>query len=435
MPSRSSIKVEIRGLAVGGAGVGQVYAQEGINQELLGITAFVPFTIPGERVSALVTQRKKRHIEAELEEIEHPSAARVDPPCQYFGRCGGCELQHISYEQQLAAKQQMILGALRAGQLPSAALDSLRPIVGSPPLGYRRRISLHLDRGGRLGFFRAGSRSVVPIEDCIVATAAVRDALAKLRAVAPQISGAISAVEIASDENGAVVVLRAPYEIGEREVDSLMGKVKKSLRNAVLVAAGRQRAAHGRDYLELLIDEQRAVALRLPAAAFSQVNWAVNLELSNYVANACGPFGSPPPLVHDLYAGAGNFALVLAKRGAHVIAVECDEQLAAFGTKNAALNNIARSVEYRRQSVEKFLDENKRSELNIVVADPPRSGLGAMVSALDCARRMVLISCSLPSLVRDLRQLGERGWSVEKIQPFDMFAQTSHVEVAAVCKR
>lgn len=431
--SSKSVKVDIRGLAVGGAGVGQVCGQDGLAQDLLGITAFVPFTIPGERVEALVTEQKKRHLDTELKVVEVASPARVEAECTYFGRCGGCELQHMNYQQQLEAKSSMILGALRAGRLPYAAMETLKPMIPSPPFGYRRRISLHLDRGGRIGFFRSGSRSIVPVSDCLVATDAVREMIPKLEEVGKDICGAVSAVEIASDDNGAVVVLRAPYELGDREVDSLMNKVKKQLPSVVFVAAGKQRASHGRDYLELLVDERRRTVLRMPAASFSQVNWAVNQELASYVAQAV--FSDDSKVVHDLYAGAGNFALVLAKRGANVVAVECDEQLAAFGAKNAGLNGVGERVVYHKLSVEKFLDEHRKSDLGVVVADPPRSGLGGLVSSLDNAKRIILISCSLPSFSRDLRTLTERGWTVNDIQPFDMFAQTSHVEIAAVCTR
>ncbi len=433
MASNKAVKVDIRGLAVGGAGVGQVCEQEGFNQDLLGITAFVPYTIPGERVEAWVTQRKKRHLDTELKQVETASPYRVEAPCEYFGRCGGCELQHISYPQQLEAKNSMILGALRAGRLPYAAMESLQPMIDSPPFAYRRRISLHLDRGGRIGFFRAGSRSIVPVSDCLVATDAIRETIPKLESVGKDICGAVSAVEIASDDHGAVVVLRAPYELGEREVESLMRTVKKSLPSVVCVAAGKQRAAHGRDYLELLIDEARRTTLRLPAASFSQVNWTVNKALASYVGAAV--VEGRPNLVHDLYAGAGNFALVLAKRGVNVVAVECDEQLAAFGAKNAGLNGVADKLSYKKLSVEKFLDEHRKAPLGVVVADPPRSGLGSLVGSLDCAEKLILISCSLPSFARDLRALTERGWTVREIQPFDMFAQTSHVEIAAICTR
>ena len=112
MSFRGEVQVNVRGLAVGGAGVGEVFQQSGTDSDLLGITAFVPYTIPGESVRARIVEKKQRHIETELVSINQSSDERVSPQCRYFGSCGGCELQHLVYPGQLGEKHEMIRGAL-----------------------------------------------------------------------------------------------------------------------------------------------------------------------------------------------------------------------------------------------------------------------------------------------------------------------------------
>ena len=166
---KETVELEIQDVAFGGAGV----ARHG------GKVFFVPFTAPGDRVRARVIREKKKFAEAELAELIEPSPHRVTPPCIYFGRCGGCAYQHISYEQQLALKQAQVEQTLRrVGRLESVPME---PIVGSSrTYGFRNRIRVHV-QGGQAGFFAHGSHELIPIARCEIAQPAVNAALHDLR--------------------------------------------------------------------------------------------------------------------------------------------------------------------------------------------------------------------------------------------------------------
>jgi 23S rRNA (uracil1939-C5)-methyltransferase len=141
--------------------------------------------------------------------------------------------------------------------------------------------------------------------------------------------------------------------------------------------------------------------------------------------------------VLDLYSGAGNFSLPFALSGRTVTAVEADKRLVSFGRQNAQRYRLERTLSFVESSVERYLKEAPQAvaAADLVVADPPRSGLGAVAGALTPCRQIALISCHLPSFVRDLRALTTAGFSPLFIQPFDMFAQTSYVEILCALRR
>jgi 23S rRNA (uracil1939-C5)-methyltransferase len=431
--SAIQVTVNIRNIAVGGAGVGEVIAQSDGSNNLLGITAFVPFTAVGERVVARVTEQKDRYLKADLIAIELPSAERAEPECKYFANCGGCELQHVSYRSQLKAKHEMIAGAMRAGKLSSAVVDTLKPIYPSQPYHYRRRITLHIDAGGRVGFYRQNSRSVVPLDSCTIASAGISALLENIQSFGRLVQGKISSVQLEEDTQGIVAVLQSPYDLGTVQVKEILEQAKPYFPSVTLLAAEKEAGGFGRQILELPLNEKNTFSLRIPAGYFSQINWQVNLALIERLLHFADI--GYESLTYDLYAGAGNFSLPLGRAGAQVIAVECDKRLAFFGRENVARHNLAKKIEFVEKSVEQFLSSKKsHDDVDLIVADPPRSGLGQLVSSLGFAKKFLFISCHLPSFVRDLKAFVDSGWQVEAIEPFDMFAQTSYVEILGVLK-
>jgi 23S rRNA (uracil1939-C5)-methyltransferase len=169
-PSLRIVDLKIRDIAFGGKGVGREN----------GKAVFVPFTIDGETVSAEIVREKKQFTEAELVDVREPSPDRVEPPCPYFGRCGGCAYQHINYEHQLAIKWRQVRDVLqRIGKFKDVPM---RPIIPSPePYEYRNRITVHA-QDGVVGFFRRDSNRLIDIERCPISRHEVNLALADLRA-------------------------------------------------------------------------------------------------------------------------------------------------------------------------------------------------------------------------------------------------------------
>jgi len=430
MPERE-VSVRIRNLAVGGAGVGEVFSSAA-DPTLMGITAFVPFTIPGEEVSALVEEQKRNYLKAKLEYLEQSSSDRVEPGCKYFGVCGGCELQHIDYERQLELKREMIRGALRAARLPSPVLEKVEQVVESIPYRYRRKVTLHIDTRGEIGFYESGSRKVVAIDSCEIALAPISSLLPKLRELGVALAGRIGAITLEADEEGIVATLQARAETSEKEAKELAQLCQPVLKNVRVMTEGKVVHAKGREYLKLKLGSQLPQPVELPAGSFSQVNWAVNTALIQAIQSVIQTVSAQK--VHDLYAGAGNFAIPLAYQGIEVVAVEVDPILVNAGKRSAKSLQLDRRLQFIESSVERFL-KSEGKQLQTVIADPPRSGLGALTRQLGTANKLFLVSCQLPSMVRDVSSLLDEGWALERIQPFDMFAQSSHIEILSIFHR
>jgi 23S rRNA (uracil1939-C5)-methyltransferase len=390
-----------------------------------GQIVFVSGAIPGERVRVRVERVAKSVGYAETIDIEQPS-----PDRRPFGDafCGGCLYGHVSYPRQLAIKSQVIDDAFRRiGRLP---LASAVPVAPSPEDGYRMRARLHL-RGRRLGFFREGTHDVCDARQTRQLLPATCDVLDALSAVIQ--SGGLDAIrEVELSENldasERVVFLDAASEIGEGEVDRLAAI-------GGLTGIASAFASAGEPYVvdRITVDDV-CVALRRHVLAFFQGNRHLLVEFVAHVTRQV-PESSP---TLDLYAGVGLFALgAAAARGADVTAVEGDRIAAADLAINATA--AASSVKAVHQSVEDFFRHSPRRDPSAtVVADPPRTGMSK--EALDGivasgAARLIYVSCDVATLARDSRRLVDGGYSIERIDAFDLFPNTPHVETVVVFGR
>lgn len=428
----ATVEVQIRNIAFGGDGVGEVVEEVGEqNSVLQGITAFVPFTAVGDRVLAPVEEKKKNHLRCDTGEIVEASNLRVEPACQYFSNCGGCHFQHISTEAQLEAKRSMLVGALRVARCSHTVLQAVRPIVAADMLGYRRRIRLHVNPKGQVGFYQPRSRVVVPISDCLVADSAIRKVLPGLADLAPIFAGVIGSVLLESDSDGVVALLVAPYQIKEQAARKLLNEIKHVLPNCSIHFASKEIARSGRQLLSLSLPEN--TKLRVAAGGFSQANWSINLKMIDDCLELLNKEGNVP--LFDLYSGAGNFSLPAAVSGRQVTAVEQDETLVRWGQQAVSEHGLEGNLTFVQSSVESYCRDNSFPQGAVILADPPRSGLGPLVKMLQPARALYFVSCHLPSFVRDLKQLLELGWEVESIQPYDMFPQTTHMEILGVFRK
>jgi 23S rRNA (uracil1939-C5)-methyltransferase len=423
------VTVETRGLAVGGAAVGRVTGPDG--SPLVGMTAFVPFAAPGESVRAAVRKRQSRFLEADLLTVETASPERVEPRCPYFGMCGGCDVQHLSYDAQLLAKRDMVRGALRAGGLGDAVTERVAEVVPGPPYGYRQRITLHLDKTGRLGYFRRRSHTLFVPETCPISVPAIDAWLARGFTLEGILTGVEGDLAVEAAENGIFGVLRIPAPRPPQPVvEAVIERMAANFAGGALDVGGKSAASFGTSEM---VRRMEAEEVHGTAGVFSQVNPAVNAKLVGRVVGIAQTVGAKT--AHDLYAGAGNFALPLADAaGARVFAVESDPVLVTVGRSEAARRGLNERVFFVESDMEKFL--RKRPEpVDLVVADPPRAGLGDLAERMDYSAHLALISCHLPSAVRDLKALLQVGWEVREVVPFDMFAQTAYVELLSVLER
>lgn len=417
------IEARIRGIAFGGDGVGTITS----DGDRSGKVAFIPFTAPGDLVTATVATEKSRQLEAALAHIVEPSSVRVAPKCRHFGECGGCSLQHLGYEAACEAKREMIVSAFRAAGLPGEFGDMVAPVWPSPPYGWRRRASLHIDSEGRAGFYRSKTHSVLPLDECSVLTPILQSKLPTLHRLGWCLEGHHIALEIedAGDKVGVCLELNEPAVVSRAE--DLVNALAPDWDRVVVKSRGVVVASCGRNhFFTLPLTQSGTPQLWLVPGAFSQVNWGVNLAMLNVVSERATSSGSRT--AHDLYAGSGNFALLLASRRISTVAVECHSALADAALQAAQAQSLDKHLSVHSASVQQFL-KVKRDPVDLIVADPPRSGLGPLAAKVGYGRNLFLISCYLPSLVRDLRSLIDDGWAVKEILPFDMFPQTTYVEV------
>lgn len=423
----SEIEVNVRQLAFGGEGVGEVVAAPN-NPAALGITSFVPYSVPGERVRVRVREDHERYLKAELVAVLEPAPARTAAFCSVFGLCGGCELQHIDYIEQLKFKREMIQGALRQARVSAEIIDQVQPIYPSNPKNYRRRFTMHLALNGAVGFYRAQTRSVVSIEECPISEEIFQPLLKRLPDFGRAVAGKISSLALETDGTEIYARLKTPENLKHVEASALLKIIGEYFSNAVLVYGERELGGIGKKILKLQLTDE--VWMQVPVGGFSQVNWSVNRALISRVQAEALRAKS----ALDLYAGAGNFALPLAARGLSVTAVETDLSLVALGKQSAAEQGFS-GLKYLESSVERYLRGKNPPVVDLIVADPPRSGLQKLTADLPRAERLLYISCHLPSFVRDIKELSKHGWQIESIEPFDMFAQTSYVEILTVLKR
>jgi 23S rRNA (uracil1939-C5)-methyltransferase len=380
-----------------------------------GQVVFVGGAIPGERVTAIVERVAKGLAYADTVSVDEPSPSRRqaagDPAC------GGCLYAHIAYDRQLQIKALVVADAFaRIGRI---TLPSAVPVAASPEEGYRMRARLHV-RGGRIGFYREGSHALCdprPTRQLLPATCDVLDRMsAALRSPGADLVRAVDLSENV-DASERVVHLETAAPVDPRTLARLA--TGEGLTTAPFVT-------------DTVVVDGRPVSLRRHVRAFFQGNRYLLRDLVSHVVAQLGDDGS----MIDLYAGVGLFSVAAATvRSARVVAVEGDWHAAADLSANTQA--VSGSVASVHQSVEAFLSRTPATDATLVV-DPPRTGLSReAVEELIRLRppRIIYVSCDVATLARDIRRLVDAGYGIEKIDAFDMFPNTPHVETVVVLNR
>jgi 23S rRNA (uracil1939-C5)-methyltransferase len=415
--------VEVTGIAGGGAGVGRLPD---------GRVTFVHRTAPGERVEVEVVESKPRWTRSRLVRVLRPSPVRREAPCPYYGRCGGCTLQHMQYPAQLDAKGTIALDALqRIGGLDVPVTE----VVPSPSeFGYRNRVTFTVRRGqqGLVAGFRAleDPDTVVDVgAECLLPEPAVIQAWAALRAVwGPEARRLPSGEELrvtvrATASGGVTLGVEGGYAPGRaRELlDAVPGLVSVW-----------HRPEGGRSF-ELLAgraglrEEWGGESVELDADVFLQVNRQAAAELERHVLTRVQ--ASEPGRVVDAYCGVGLYARQLQREGVAVIGIE---------VHGGAVRQAERALpegRFLEGRVEDLLPEALPAD--IVILNPPRTGLAAPVPdqlAEAPPGRIVYVSCDPATLARDLERL-ESSHRVVGLRAFDLFPQTAHVETVVELER
>ncbi len=402
--------------------------------------------LPGEVVSARVVRRRRGDWYALPEEWIVRAGTRATPACEAFMRCGGCSMQHLTADAQLALKQQWLLDQLEAAGVKAKA--TLAPVRG-PLYYYRRRARLAVrsvrDTGELLvGFRESFGNRVARLRSCSVLKQPFADELPALAAVIAGLEAreSIPQIEVAVGDDAAAMVLR--------HVDPLSAADRRAL--ARYQARTPIRVLCQPDGYDSIVDLDGAlprelsyridafgVALSFQAVDFIQVNGPINSDLVECAIDWLS-IGHRDRVL-DLFCGIGNFTLPLARRGATVLGLEGADDLVQRGRANAQRNGLERAVTFETADLyAQPLDPIVRAAfegVRKVLLDPPRTGAGAILSPLAASKveRIAYVSCHPVSFARDAAVLEKFGFALSKVRVFDMFPHTTHVETLGVFER
>ncbi|MBI5887678.1 MAG: class I SAM-dependent RNA methyltransferase [Deltaproteobacteria bacterium] len=433
--------VEITGLAYGGKGIGRID----------GKVVFVPLTAPGDTARVRVTAEKKGFSEAVLLELLTASPVRKDPPCPVYGICGGCQLQHIKYSQQLLWKEKIFEETVkRIGKIEDI---TFQPPAGSPDeFNYRAKVRFQV-KGLSWGFFEHASSRIVDVDECSLADPLVNAAYKRIKTFFMKEAGvppALCSVEAGlSRRDGKVVaslgISRAcgfDWERVLKAVDAIKG-IEVWLRPSAGVFGGiHSGAGGGKRIVSLgdtrLLHDSCGVAYSSGISVFSQANQSLNPALVRKALEYAGLHGGER--VVDLFAGAGNITLPAARLAKEAVGVEAGKEAVKNGADNAMLNSIVNARFMRADALEWIKSNMKRIEkhpADVVVLDPPRGGdLDVSTSLAQLKpKKIVYVSCSPPTLARDLAVFAEHGYRKFNACLFDMFPQTYHMECVVVMEQ
>lgn len=432
------MELTIEKLIYGGEGLARLPADE----RGRGKTVFVPGVLEGERVEASIVEEKPGFARARVERLLEPSAKRVDAPCPYFSRCGGCHYQYTDYEHQLEVKVGILKETLR--RQGKIELDSEVVVHPSPAWGYRDRTRFQVRHSPEFitGYFQAGSHSVLAIEDCPISSPLVNRGLRALWELgrAKAVPDELREIEFFADAGDARLLVELFLDgrtnanrgiaIGQefsRKLREALPEVAGGAVFAQAVSGGGVHApppekadwAFGEGDFRYRVGSD---SLRVSCGSFFQVNRFLIEELVELVTAGRGGEAAV-----DLYAGVGLFTTRLAKEFRHVVAVESSQSSA-----NDLKYNCPPNTKVVRTTVEEYLaGKAARAIPEFVVVDPPRAGLGERVArglAKLGAPRITYVSCDPATLARDLVHLKTAGYRVEQAHLVDLFPQTYHLE-------
>ncbi len=381
-----------------------------------GRAVFVPFALPGEKVRLRLVEEKRGFCRAGLLEVIQPSPRRIEPRCAHFAVCGGCHYQHMSYADQLQAKE----GIVREQLTRIAGLQDppVRSIRSSPQAwNYRNSLQFHLTPQGKIGYQMAGSHQVVPITECHLPEAPL-DELWRQLDFEPD-SG-LERLELRAGNNDEAMLELEGSEPNPPEflVDFPISAVYHSPTGRIVLS--------GVDYV---LVEVLGFPFQVSAGSFFQVNTPQAEAMVKHVLELVQVNGQSTVL--DLYCGVGLFSAFLAPKAGRVIGIEsapsaCED----FAANLDSFDNVE-LYEGLVDEILPYLDVRP----DFMIADPPRAGIA--LPALDAMIAMqphtiVYVSCDPSTLARDARRLLKAGYTLVQVTPFDLFPQTYHIENIAL---
>ena len=431
------------------------YSSEGQGiVRLDGAVVFVPGAIRGEEIDLRVTKVMKTAAAGEIAAIRRPSPERREPACPWFGQCGGCTFQHMTYAEELRAKEQRVRDALlRLGGTRVAVEEMLEaPCVEQ----YRNKSQYPVGADGTVGFYRARSHQVVPVERCLIqspqadrAAEALRRWMARYRVPAYDEKtgkGLVRHLYVRVNRAGEALICvvangrRLPREpelaaLLREAVPSMAGLVlNTNTQRSNVILGDRYRTIWGESYL---MDTLQGLEFRLSVPSFYQVNREQAEVLYSKALEFAGLRGTETVL--DLYCGTGTITLCLARGAYRAIGAEIVPEAIEDARENAARNGVQNAEFFCGDAsavAARLAEEGLRPD--VVVVDPPRKGLAEDVVETIAAmgpERVVYVSCDPGTLGRDVKRFAALGYEARRCAAVDLFPRTAHVETVLLLTR
>jgi 23S rRNA (uracil1939-C5)-methyltransferase len=437
------LELTIEKLVYGGDGLARIESPNGKRK-----TIFVPLVLAGEQIEASIVEERPGFARARLEKILAPAAERVEPPCPYFGDCGGCHYQHVNYDSQLKFKAQILretVNRIAKIELPDVVTHA------SPPLNYRNRTRMKLERHGSefvLGYYRLGSHQLLPIQQCPISSPAINRALNAIWVLSGvhELPASLAEIEFFSNHDDTAVLLefgtdngnpskltRFANAIHERDGEVIgAAAIRGRLTTDEAVAAPELSGGPTKEAAPLF--GERSFTYRvgkfqytIGPDAFFQTNRFLIPKLVDLVTN-----DAEGKLALDLYAGAGLFTQPVAQQFDRVVAVESSSASVRYLHLNVPPH--AKVVE---SSTEAYVERGGQKP-DYIIVDPPRAGLGKRVVAglaRLAPKKITYVSCDPSTLARDLPGLIAAGYKIRQAHLVDLFPQTFHIETVLRLER
>jgi len=419
------LEAKIESMAFKGYGVARIDGQ----------VLFIPQSVTGDRGWVKIIEKRKAYSIGKLITLIAPSPFRVEPPCPLFGRCGGCQWQHIDHSVQIHLKEEILTEALRR----LGGLKEIPPITTAPstqPYGYRARAQLKV-KGETMGYFQERSHRIVSTDHCPICHPLINKIISSLRKELPFFPR-MEEIEInVSPEEGKGVLLL--HSLSSQQEMKHFGKdllPNYPILKGIAVVRGKGFTFFGDPYLNFTISsnrlgERRNLSLRTSPQSFYQVNLEGNHTLIQTVLEFSDV--NEDEKVLDLYAGVGNFTLPLSIASKEVWGIEENRWAVEDATLNAERNTIKNST-FIHGRVENILRHWTKERPDLIILDPPRTGCKTVLDQIIKLqpKRIVYVSCEPTTFARDLRLFSEAGYAIRRLSLVDMFPQTYHMEVVGL---
>lgn len=454
LKKNTQVQMSILDMSETGEGIGKVQ----------GYTVFVKDAVTGDVIEAGMTRIGKNYGYARVIQVLRPSPYRVTPVCAVAAACGGCQLQALSYEQQLQFKQQKVRGHMdRIAHLPEVPVLPVKGIMDGEGYHYRNKAQFPVQRGKdgriRIGFYAGRTHDIIETDTCYLGHPVNEQILEIIRKFMEDYkinpydevhhTGCVRHIMIrTADATGEILVCLILKEnsLSATETEALAARLRviSGMTSISLnLNPDKTNVIMGKEMIllygsEYITDQIGDIQYQISAQSFYQVNSKQTKVLYETALEYADLSGDE--IVWDLYCGIGTISLFLAQKAGKVYGVEVVPSAVENARANAKLNGIT-NAEFLLGEAEQVLPawyEEHQTKADVIVTDPPRKGcdkavLDVMVQMQP--KRIVYVSCNSSTLARDLAYLSERGYQVEKVQPVDMFAQTTGVETVCLITR